>query len=1031
MKKEVIQIISRLKNGEITIRDIPEELSDNTEIISTERKIGLRKNYRCGFDVINNRFFVEEDVIYDTENPKWFHTEPRYFDDFNSYYKYLNGNIYENACYYQLNPKLLPKGINQKKLFERKAFIDYTIDDFVLSTFKDCEQEKYDEAEKRKKEIQGWIKKFNKCTTYQKFKMTIENYRRSSLRREVDESFYFWNYIFEDVDDKNRFQIIMEYMSSGIYPTYKIIDALSIIYNPDAVLENYKYALGSYNTRRKRIRELRDIIEAVKNNQYKYKVRKYFDSATHFYCVETSAHFEGYSLPSFSSKRYFDSFHDFIDFLNGNLVCCDLSHVQHLNCDFSQYIIDESTKLPISGNNKYKYSIQKGYRNEAFFVVQKWKSENDSVIKKYEHEFKYLCDILAFLKGDLSHTDLISCDGFKHVVPSDSINLQNALITSGICEKWGITYDRFEMSVPADISFSLTERNELETDVVLQEQRDIMSSDCYPSGYDSYNSSIENVYYISDIHLCHLIKNKDPKSKADVIQIIRKVVSTFIRESEGSNIILINGDTSLDFSIFQLFVSELSRYPRIVIFTIGNHDIWSCPNDTINQLTRKYRALLESHGMYLLQNNVLFFNEYYLPPEVICEKEIKDLPEEELRNKVRSARLVFFGGTGFSGYNQFFNAEYGIYRYNKTIGYNRKKEIKETKKFEALYKKICKAFDGKNTIILTHMPLSDWYEPASKYKKYECSSETNPLFNQSECKIETLSSYHSGFIYVSGHTHRNYYYDDGEIRIYSDNQFGYKNTAPTSWPHLKYFEVDRIVDYFSNFEDGIHEITTDEYKRFYRGKNISMTFTREANIIYMLKKNGYYCFLHKGINNHLSIMNGGALRRLNSKDINYYYDNMDLVIDLISNPLRKYTVYQKNIAEEIKNIGGYGAIHGCIIDINFYNHVYVNPFDGTLAGYWASNIIDKIIYPTIPALLKARCPELFSTYKKMIKGKNKKNMPTISGNQNNKVSLAPVLYLDTDIYKASRQIKKMQKLYSNILTTWPDDLPDRKMMHRQ
>ena len=31
------------------------------------------------------------------------------------------------------------------------------------------------------------------------------------------------------------------------------------------------------------------------------------------------------------------------------------------------------------------------------------------------------------------------------------------------------------------------------------------------------------------------------------------------------------------------------------------------------------------------------------------------------------------------------------------------------------------------------------------------------------------------------------------------------------------------------------------------------------------------------------------------------------------------------------------------------------------------------------------------------------------------------VYLDTDIYKASREIKKMQKLSSNILTSWYED----------
>ena len=41
-------------------------------------------------------------------------------------------------------------------------------------------------------------------------------------------------------------------------------------------------------------------------------------------------------------------------------------------------------------------------------------------------------------------------------------------------------------------------------------------------------------------------------------------------------------------------------------------------------------------------------------------------------------------------------------------------------------------------------------------------------------------------------------------------------------------------------------------------------------------------------------------------------------------------------------------------------------------------------------------------------------------------SISAQIYLDTDIYKASREIKKMQKLNSNILSTWYE--PTRPMI---
>ena len=131
----------------------------------------------------------------------------------------------------------------------------------------------------------------------------------------------------------------------------------------------------------------------------------------------------------------------------------------------------------------------------------------------------------------------------------------------------------------------------------------------------------------------------------------------------------------------------------------------------------------------------------------------------------------------------------------------------------------------------------------------------------------------------------------------------------------------------------------------------------------------------------------------------------------------------KELADEIRKIGGSGWIHGCIIDIDYYNHVYVNPVDMTVRSYWASDIVNKLVYPTVPALLKNECPELYANYLKLIEGE--KSNPLAVKQTKNEVSLLPQEYLETDIYKASREIKKMQKLNSNVLTTWYDIVPER------
>lgn len=1028
-----IQIITKLKKCEISVRDIPYEYRTDKDIIAVERKTGLRRLFRCGYDVIQDHYFVEEDIRSEHDETGWSHLTPIFFEDFQSFFQYLDGNIYENSCYYLLDTKKVPDYIDKTKLYNKKSFVVQTVSDYTsFMTVED--HAKYDSGEKRKRQINTWIDKFNKSLTFSQLKKTVRNYNKSSLSSFVEVSFYFWQYIFEDVNDESRFKTIMEYMSSGIYPSYEISNALCSIYNPDSVVENYKYELGSYQTCRKHIRAMRQIAERVKEGRYKYINRSFFDERTHFYCVETQAFEQDHKRPSFSYRRYFDDITGFVEFLNGDLTNCDLSNAHNIQNDFSKCIIDETTKLPTPLNGKYDYTISKEYQNGKFLVCQDWRSMNGNIIKSYKHEFDYFFDFLAFLKGDLKNADLISCDGLIHIIPTDQINLQGALVTSEISEKWGIPYIHYEVSAAPDIIFEYPLKNESQTTMILNSSRELVvnNTDDGLTNLEQYDSSTERIYYISDIHLYHLLKNRGAKSKSDIIKIIRDLAATIIRESRWGSIILIDGDTSLDFTIFKLFVSALARCHRTVIFTIGNHDIWSCPDDTIDQLAEKYRDLLKESDMYLLQNDVLFINDFGQKPVHISEQEINDSTEDELRDRVRLARLILFGGTGFAGYNQFFNAETGLYQHNNTIGYNRDIELKETQRFEKLYTKIANAFHGKNTVIMTHMPLPDWYRPAWEHKSVDYAKnkqgETEYRSDHSNDNVGNYSVYQKGFIYINGHTHRNYYYDDGSIRIYADNQFGYNKNNPGAWPHLKYFEVDKAIDLFEDYDDGIYEISADDYRLFYRCKNIFMNFNRETNIIYMLKKAGYYCFIHKAKNCRLSIMNGGALRSLACKDINYYYDNMDLVVTAIKNPLIKYTTYQKQISEEIKKLGGIGSIHGCIVDINFYNHIYVDPIDNTIIGYWANDIINKLIYPTIPALLEEHCPELFARYQKMLAGKKQNNQMFLLSQGKSSLAVKPVPYLDTDIYKASRQIKKMQRLSSSILSIWPDVLPNRKLI---
>ena len=993
---EIKKILKQLTKNEITVFDVPEEYENDIQIVTFERKAGLRITGKKGFDIISNTFFVEETLIHiNTDSEQQRKDIFLSFDDFDSYFDFLNGDIYENACYTfcPFSKVSTSKRIDAKKLMEKNAFIEATIDDYSLS-LSNKEQESYEKGKQIHKLCLQWNKKFNNCNSYDELVKVVENYKKSRISSIVDVSFFFFQYIFADIDDKKRFSIIMEYMSSGAYPADNMINALCSIYDPDDVMQSFNYSLGVNATRYRHKKKLKKYISLLNNGEIEFYTKAFFDRKTHYYCEEI----QGYQkddmiFPSTTICRYFETFDEFIDYRNRDLTYCDLSCALECDEDFSKYIVDDTTSLPIHADMEVTYSVKKYYHDGKFYVVQKWFNKFGSMLKEYNHTFKYFFDFVVFLKGNLSNTDLLFCDGLGNLDQWNFIDFTGAKMKSNLCEKFGLQYDTYAINLNVIESFKCIEKNESETSLVLQSSRDLVSEVASRdlSNFDlAFDNKCQRVHYISDLHLMHKIQNAGCRSKEDIIYVIQKIVNTIA--NEAGSLLLIDGDVSSDISIFQLFVKILSKTLRRntqVVFTIGNHELWSFPGFEIEQIVSKYRTILENYGMYLLHNDLLYKEDcgFLANPKtgihLIKYHDLCKMNETQIADRLRSARYVILGGLGFSGYNTEFNADNGIYR----MTMDRTTEIKESKIFEDLYNRLCPILANKNAIILTHTPKKDWCREAEPYKNY---------------------------VYVSGHTHRNFFHDDGEYRLYSDNQVGYHIETP----HLKTFLIDNDYDCFSDYEDGIFEITSEQYNDFYRGKNISMTFNRQVNILYMLKKNGYYCFIHKSRSGSLTILNGGAMKKLEIQDVQYYYDNMDAMISTIKTPLDKFTSFQRRIADMVKQIGGIGTIHGSIVDIDFFNHIYVNPFDLSITGYWASDIINKIVYPSIPALLEKNCPVMFGEYVKLLKG-NSENPLALK--QQTNITVLPQTYLDTDIYKASREIKKMQKLSLNILTYWYED----------
>ena len=179
--KEIKSFIKQLKNKEKYFFDIPEEYRLHPAIVIAERKLGIRESTKRGYDIIKNSFFVEELVLNKAWNDE---IEEKniitYFADFFAYYEFLQGDIYENACYYKyvFSQDIINKYSIDISKINFRSFVDRNIDYFTLE-FSDAEMRRYSEAERDKIALKKWVTKFNNCQTYDNFKQITINLRKS------------------------------------------------------------------------------------------------------------------------------------------------------------------------------------------------------------------------------------------------------------------------------------------------------------------------------------------------------------------------------------------------------------------------------------------------------------------------------------------------------------------------------------------------------------------------------------------------------------------------------------------------------------------------------------------------------------------------------------------------------------------------------------------------------------------------------------------------------------------------------------
>lgn len=564
------------------------------------------------------------------------------------------------------------------------------------------------------------------------------------------------------------------------------------------------------------------------------------------------------------------------------------------------------------------------------------------------------------------------------------------------------------------------------------------------------------VYYISDIHLDHKIYKKFGANgnRKKVDKFLYQTAEKLLLDDDGNKIrypifggttIVILGDTSHSFEInktFYTFLSQQLPYYRDIFVILGNHELWefNSPEEAIGTYQSFFDSLPNIHllhnALYIsnphlnsrdvldelwqqrfrivkdktitARNKEKLLKENHRKSEELRRKYYGDSEEEQHKNRVKQAILtqdklekmtakeiqeacfdsktILFGTIGYAANNPSFNVDSGIYRNAITT---KEQENKYSKEVDAIYKKLTEALSENYLIIASHMTLSDW--------------STMPYMQKWQ--------------YFSGHTHINRKTITDEMSEYADNQVGYYGKR------IKFnaIAIDERFDYFAYYDDGIYHISESKYRMFYSGfsKPLSGIDRRgcENSDIIMLKKDGLYLFLiQKESTGQLFLLEGGKRRVLNGQNLDYYYDNMSKVNNVLAKAVEGIQQYLKQLSIFIKQIGGAGSIHGNIVDIDTFTHVMINLETGQLLPYFAFSVNDRYEFNDVPKLLESSRPDLYRRFLAM-----SEKMPILK-----KDALAKNTIIhseDSSIYRSSNMMLKVQDMLDyNVIRFWNDEL---------
>lgn len=194
----------------------------------------------------------------------------------------------------------------------------------------------------------------------------------------------------------------------------------------------------------------------------------------------------------------------------------------------------------------------------------------------------------------------------------------------------------------------------------------------------------------------------------------------------------------------------------------------------------------------------------------------------------------------------------------------------------------------------------------------------------------------------------------------------------------------------------------------------------------MIKHKGKYVFfLISHINTKICI--GGKIKTIsNCSDIEHFDKIFDKMVNKYIELFAPYWKYINQMASEVKSLDYCGDVHGCIVDLDFCNHIMINPLDQKVTFYNSPTMGFVKIFDNLENLITYMNNGYILNIekKKMLELKNN-NAIISKTSQEISQEVGELIKIDikNSVYSISNYMRQIQRLFdSNILRDWNEDI---------